>query len=54
MEFVMRTLALTLICVLAARTTVAQSAGEHVHAGDSAFAALKPADALTHFQAALA
>ncbi len=51
----MRSLALALICVLAAsRATVAQTAGEHVHAGDSAFAALHPADALTHFQAALA
>ena len=44
--------ALALAC--AAFPAAAQTAAEHVAAGDSAYHALKPADALLHFQAALA
>jgi tetratricopeptide (TPR) repeat protein len=39
---------------LTARPGAAQSVAEHMPAGDSAFAALRPADALRHFQAAIA
>lgn len=52
----MRSLALAWLLVIGASPApaVAQSAAEHVRLGDSAYAALKPADALVHFQAALA
>lgn len=50
----MRPVALALVLALAARSGAAQSVVEHIHAGDSAFSALRPADALRHFQAALA
>ena len=51
MRSMMLSAALALVC---ASPVVAQSAAEHMAAGDSAYAALKPADALVHFQAALA
>ena len=50
----MRCIALALVCVLAATPGAAQTAADHVHLGDSLYSALKPADALKHFQAALA
>lgn len=54
----MRSLAFAVVLALAVgpsgRPAAAQTAAEHVQAGDSAFAALQPADALRHFQLALA
>jgi tetratricopeptide (TPR) repeat protein len=50
----MRPLALAFVLALASRPGLAQTAAEHIHAGDSAYAALQPADALRHFQAAMA
>jgi tetratricopeptide (TPR) repeat protein len=50
----MRPLAIACLLVLASRPGLAQTAVEHIHAGDSAFTALQPADALRHFQAAAA
>lgn len=50
----MRPLALALGLALVAGPAAAQTAAEHVATGDSLFDALQPADALRHFQAALA
>jgi tetratricopeptide (TPR) repeat protein len=54
-ELLMRRFALAFVLVAALPAAgAAQSAAEHVLLGDSAYAALHPADALVHFQAALA
>jgi tetratricopeptide (TPR) repeat protein len=51
----MRCTALALLLAAAMPSpSAAQSAAEHMQAGDSAYAALNPGDALSHFQAALA
>lgn len=49
----MRPLASALLLALAAFPAAAQSAAEHIALGDSAFAALRPAEAVPHFQAAI-
>lgn len=54
MEPFTRPLPLALVLALSAWPGAAQSVTEHIAAGDSTFAALRPADALRHFQAAIA
>jgi tetratricopeptide (TPR) repeat protein len=49
----LRTPALLAVCLLA-RTASAQSAADHISAGDREYASLKPAAALPHYEAALA
>lgn len=49
----MRRLVTSLVLALLAAPAAAQSAAEHIALGDSAFAALRPADAVPHFQAAI-